>query len=86
MEPRQFPLRRAQGVCYSATPVPVTNLGFVPVTCPCYAQSVPVTSNPRVSEEEEPDARHDGSRMTVQLKPGKQDLVLTKLWNSKEKM
>ena len=49
MEPRQFPLRRAQGVCYSATPVPATDLGFVPVTCPCYAQSVPVTSNPPVS-------------------------------------
>ena len=46
MEPRQFPLPLAQGVCYRATPVPVTDLGFVPVTCPCNAQSVPVTSNP----------------------------------------
>ena len=30
----------------TAQPVPVTDPGFVPVTYPCYAQSVPVASNP----------------------------------------
>ena len=47
--PAGSPLRRAQRPCYGNRPVPVTELGPVPVTLHCYRQSVPVTSNPRCS-------------------------------------
>ena len=48
--PGWFPLRRAQRPCYENLPVPVTELGPVPVTLHRYGQSVPVTSNPHETQ------------------------------------